>query len=135
MTQSNPIRRAQPLIGVVNDDTVFLQLMDELLVEEGYSTFIHFVGSTAYERIKQEQPDLVILDIRMEHPEAGWITLDLIRLDPTTRAIPVIVSSADVPQLRQKEDILRQMNCTPLAKPFDLDILMETIQSIIGPPR
>jgi CheY-like chemotaxis protein len=135
MTHGEPGDRAQPLIGVVNDDTVFLQLMDELLTEEGYSTFIHFVGSTAYDRIKEEQPDLVILDIRMEHPEAGWITLDLIRLDPVTRPIPVIVASADIAQLLHKEDILRRMNCTPLPKPFDLDILMETIQRIVGPPR
>jgi twitching motility two-component system response regulator PilH len=84
-----------PVIAVVNDDTAFLNLMYELLTDEGYSCFLHIVGSTAYEKIRDEMPDLVILDVRMDEPESGWHVFDLLKLDPETHDIPVIVCSAD----------------------------------------
>jgi CheY-like chemotaxis protein len=86
---------AQPLIAVVNNDLPFLDLMKELLTEEGYRVILHHEGDTAYALIRKEQPDLVILDIRLEYPEAGWTVLDLIQLDPETTHIPVILCSAD----------------------------------------
>jgi CheY-like chemotaxis protein len=121
-----------PLIAVVNDDTSFLNLMHELLTDEGYNCFLHIVGSTAYQKIRQEKPDLVVLDIRMNDPESGWHILDMLRLDPETRDIPVIVCSADTQQLREKEDRLREQNAVPLEKPFDLKELLDTVASIVG---
>lgn len=128
-----PSVRPRSLIAVVNDDTTFLKLMNDLLTGEGYETFIHTVGSTAYERIKSTMPDLVILDIRMEHAGSGWLTLDLMRLDPVTKDIPVIVCSADVQQLRDKDEVLRSHGCLPLPKPFDLDDLLALVSGVTGP--
>ncbi|MDP9353422.1 MAG: hypothetical protein M3P51_18025, partial [Chloroflexota bacterium] len=52
----------QPHIAVVNDDTTFLRLMDELLRgEEGYEVSTCFVGSEAYRFVRELQPDLVVL--------------------------------------------------------------------------
>ncbi|HBY95390.1 MAG TPA: hypothetical protein DEP84_15800 [Chloroflexi bacterium] len=83
---------ATPRIAVVNDDTAFLNLMHELLTDEGYETIIWAESERAYDMIRRVKPDLVILDIRMGHPEAGWTILDLVRLDPTTAHIPVVSS-------------------------------------------
>ena len=73
---------ANPLIAVVNNDTDFLTLMDELLCDEGYQTIVHREGSTAYQMIRSKKPDLVIIDIRLQNPEARWKILELIRLQP-----------------------------------------------------
>jgi CheY-like chemotaxis protein len=116
-----------PTIAVVNDDTAFLNLMFELLTYEGYDCWIHTVGSTAYEKIRADMPDLVILDIRMDNDESGWHVLDLLRLDPKTTGIPVIVCSADAQQLREKEQRLREKHATPLEKPFDLPELLAMV--------
>jgi CheY-like chemotaxis protein len=125
-----------PLIAVVNDDTSFLNLMHELLTDEGYDCFIHIVGSTAYQKIREDMPNLVVLDIRMNDPESGWHILDMMRLDPETRDIPVIVCSADTQQLREKEERLREQNAVPLEKPFDLKELLDKVASVVGPaPR
>ena len=124
--------RETPLIAVVNDDTVFLKLMHDLLTDEGFRVVLHIEGSGAYQRIKQEIPDLVILDIRIEQPEPGWVTLDLLRLDPATTAIPVLVCSADTRQLRAKAIRLRELRCDTIEKPFDLDDLLAKIREILG---
>jgi CheY-like chemotaxis protein len=125
------VPRERPLIAVVNDDTVFLKLMHDLLTGEGYEIVLHIEGSSAYQFVRQEMPDLVILDIRIEHPEPGWVTLDLIRLDPVTTEIPVLICSADARQLREKAARLRDMRCETIEKPFDLDDLLKTVRSIL----
>jgi DNA-binding response OmpR family regulator len=115
---------AEATIAVVNNDTDFLNLMEELLRLEGYNTIICREGDRAYELMKQVQPDLIVLDIRLEHAETGWTILECLRLDPATTAIPVIVCSADSAFLRDKALSLQQLRCDILEKPFDLDMLL-----------
>lgn len=121
-------------IAVINDDTAFLQLMQELLDSEGYDTDIYRETTAIHATLRQEQPDLVIIDIRMEQPSTGWQVLEMLRLDPVTSKIPVIVCSADVADLRAKEPLLKRGGYASLEKPFDLDDLLSIVQDKIGPP-
>ncbi|HET8631477.1 MAG TPA: response regulator [Thermomicrobiales bacterium] len=123
---------AEPLIAVMNDDTAFLDLMHELLTGEGYRCFICKESDRVYATIKERRPDLVILDIRMGSPEAGWTALEILRLDPATAHIPVIVCSADTPFLHAKEEALRALRCDILEKPFDLDMLLAKIAGVLA---
>ncbi|MHB8646108.1 MAG: response regulator [Thermomicrobiales bacterium] len=124
---------AKSLIAVVNDDTLFLELMHDLLREEGYRTAIWKEGDKAYEMIKEHRPALVILDIRMERPDTGWMVLELMRLDPATAQIPVIICSADTSRIRAKEAYLREKGCDVLEKPFLLEDLLGKVRAFIGP--
>jgi CheY-like chemotaxis protein len=126
---------AKPLIAVVNDDTIFLELMHDLLTSEGYRTAIWNEGDRAYEMIKEHRPLLVVLDIRMERPDTGWMVLELMRLDPETANIPVIICSADTERIRAKEAYLREKGCDILEKPFLLEDLLGKVRSFIGPPE
>ena len=87
----------------------FLELMQDLLSVEGYKTVICKEGDKAYALVKELQPSLVVLDIRMDQPETGWVVLELLRLDPETTQIPVIVCSADAPFLREKAASLQAL--------------------------
>lgn len=118
---------AEPTIAVVDNDTDFLGLMNDLLSLEGYRTLICREGDRAYGTIKEAQPDLVILDVRLDHAEQGWTILELLRLDPTTARIPVIICSADAHFLREKAASLHELRCDTLEKPFDLDMLLEKV--------
>lgn len=121
-----------PLIAVVDDDPAYLKMMNELLRDEGYRTLIHREGTGAHAEIADAQPDLVILDIRMESPGAGWTVLDMLRLEPRTCDIPVVVCSADVSTLRDKEKMLSRQGCAVLEKPFDLDTLLRLVREKVG---
>lgn len=121
------------VVAFVDEDSAFIDLMSDLLSDEGYITVPHKVGNTAYDMIRAKQPDLVILDIRLETPDSGWVVLDLMRLDPSTVKIPVIVCSGDVVFLRAKEEQLRAKDCFVLEKPFDLDQLLTMTQTALAP--
>src|SRR5436190_17478833 len=79
-----------------------LTLLETLLHAEGYATLLQQVGDIAYESIKQQQPRMVILDIGTEIPHESWRVVDLLRLDPATAAIPVIVCSVVDQALRER---------------------------------
>jgi CheY-like chemotaxis protein len=115
-------------IVVINDDTDFLNLMTELLTELGeYDVEVCREGDRAYQFVKDRLPDLVILDIRIEGQEAGWVILECLTLDPTTKPIPLIVCSAAVRELQAHQELFDQYGIDVLTKPFDLDLLLEKV--------
>jgi DNA-binding response OmpR family regulator len=125
-------------IAVVNDDTAFLALMRDLLEQEGYEMSICKESHSAYECVKAHRPHLVILDLRMGGEETGWKILDLLKLDPTTSHIPIILCSAAVSALQERADVLRQRGIRVLHKPFDLDELSGLVEDALRhapPPR
>ncbi len=122
------------LIAIVNDNTDFLDLMYELLEGEGYRAKTYKVAQDAYHQLKEDQPGLIIVDIRMETPEAGWQLIELLRLNPATRPTPIIVCSADAQALREKAAHLRERDCDVLQKPFDLDDLLAKVATALALP-
>jgi CheY-like chemotaxis protein len=117
-----------PRIAVVNDDTAFLDLMSQMLEMEGYETRIVREANAAFPQLREWLPDLVILDIRMDAPENGWTICELLKLDPSTSTIPIIICSAAILELREKAGWLEQHNVGVLPKPFDLDDLYECVK-------
>src|ERR671939_347934 len=124
------VRGGRGRLAVINDDTVFLDLMHELLQdEEGYEVLICREWDNAYQVVKDHRPDLVILDIRMGGEERGWTILECLTLDPATRPIPVIVCSAAIQSLQSHQPLLDQYGIDVLAKPFDLDAMLEKVET------
>ena len=127
--------RTNRLVAVVNHDLKYLDLVNEVLTEQGYRTIGLAIEDTAYDLIKRDLPELVILDIRLEHPDAGLIVLDLMKIDPRTEKIPVIVCSVATQWLRDMEKQLREYNCEILEKPFTREMLMAKVSAVLDSPR
>ncbi len=115
-------------VAIIDDDRSIVELLDALLSEEGYDTSCWNSGVEAWEGIKREIPQLVIVDLQMEHKEAGLEVLRRIRTEPSTQHIPVILYSADTRFLRQKVKELNDDNCMTLEKPFELIGLLNRIE-------
>lgn len=107
-------------------------MRDLLEADEGYQVSICREWGPAYEFVKSERPDLVILDITIGGQEHGWTILNLLTLDPETRPIPVVVCSAAIQSLHDHQQMLDRFGITALPKPFDLDELLATIKHAIG---
>jgi CheY-like chemotaxis protein len=119
-------------IVVIDNDKSFLQLMHLVLTNEGYDVRV-FKGTDDYTSVRDLAPDLIFLDIRLEHSEAGWNLLELFRLDPTTAKTPIIVCSADVRALQERTLYLQTQHCQVLLKPFVLDTLLAVLGQALGP--
>jgi DNA-binding response OmpR family regulator len=122
---------AQPVIAIIEDDPAMQDLLGEVLPAEGYKTIRWERGDGAYEVIRAAQPDLVILDLWLEHPSAGSMVLGLLIVDPVTRHIPVIVCSAHQQLLRAQETQLRAQGYVILEKPFPMVDLLAHIRALL----
>jgi CheY-like chemotaxis protein len=119
-------------VAVINDDTAFLDLMRDLLEEEGgYDVLICKEWDNAYQFVREHLPDLVIQDIRIGGEEHGWTILNLLTLDPLTRPTPIIVCSAAIQSLHAHQEWLSRYGIRALPKPFDLDTLLDTIEKML----
>jgi CheY-like chemotaxis protein len=120
-------------ILAVNDDPAILNLFEDLLTEEGYHVILdQFTRSTGdiLGDIRSVQPDLVIMDFIIGGEGTGWQLLQAVRMDRTTRHIPIVVCTGAVHQVEQLATHLSEMNVHVVLKPFDIDHLLEVIASV-----
>jgi|SRR6185437_6758193 len=122
-------------IAVVNDDVDFIDAIKILLTElNNYTVSVIHEGEKAYQIIKKAMPDLIVLDIRMDTPHRGWSILDLLKLDPQTNHIPIIICTATTVN-EEKTNWLKKHNIALLLKPFDINDLTTIIDVTIQPPE
>ncbi len=121
-----------PLLAVVEDDASLRELLDEVFQDEGYRTLMLAQGAGAHQTIRLAQPDVVILDLWLEHRGVGWAVLEELCRDPATCHIPILLCSADTPTLQAQQEQLRELGCSVVAKPFDLAELLEAVRQVIS---
>jgi CheY-like chemotaxis protein len=125
-------------IAVIDDDAVFVDLMRDLLgVGEGYDVFSTPDWPRTLEFVREVRPDLIILDLMLGRSQTGWQLLELLREDPSSAGIPVILCSAAAPALRdcQEQGRVGSGALEVVAKPFDLDELIEVVERMLQDSR
>ncbi len=83
-----------PRIVVIEDDATLQELLAAVLTDAGYTVVPWTHGAGAYEFIRLVQPDLVILDLWLEHAQVGSMVLGLLMIDPILHHMPIIICSA-----------------------------------------
>lgn len=91
-------------ILVIEDDKFLRELITKRLKEEGFPTFEAADGDEGIKKIKNEKPDLVLLDLILPSAD-GFEVLSKIKEDPYIGEVYIIVLS----NLGQKDDIERCM--------------------------
>jgi DNA-binding response OmpR family regulator len=126
-----PERR--PRISVVNDNAEFLDLMSAILDDDaGYDVSLFKGERVEIGELAASDPDLIIVDLLLGGA-SGWEIVTLARSDERLAAVPIIVCSADVTALRDREsDLERIGNVRVLAKPFAIDEITELVETLIG---
>ena len=121
----------QGYVLVVDDIPDILKLLDATLQFKGYRVVTARDGQEAMEAIQQEQPALIIADILMPRMD-GFSLLHRIRLDPETRAIPVVFLSATY-VAEEDKDFARALGVTRfIEKPVDWDKFLPIISDILS---
>ena len=89
---SNSDNSVNKVILSIDDDSGVIELYERYLHPQGYQVIPLTDPAQALERVKQLKPFAVTLDIMMPGID-GWQILDILKGDPDTRNIPVIVCS------------------------------------------
>lgn len=118
-----------PGILVVEDDPDLLALLEMVLGEAGYAVRTASDGRAALERVAEEMPALILLDMRMPGMN-GWEFAREFRARHGRRAPIVVVTAAENARARADEIAADGW----LAKPFDLADVMRAAERHAGPP-
>ena len=89
-------------ILIIEDDKFLRELIVKKLVKEGYEISEAVDGEEGVKKVKEEKPDLVLLDLILPGID-GFEVLSRTKEDPALSQIPVIILS----NLGQKEDVER----------------------------
>ncbi len=109
---------AKMKILVVDDEPVNIALLEESLVENGYTRVESVLDSKlVLEACKSFEPDLILLDLMMPPPD-GFAILDSLRTETDESFLPVVVLTADTNE-ETKRRALEAGATDFLLKPFD----------------
>ena len=112
-------------ILVADDESDVVELLKFLLEKDGYSVMTAANGKDALDLVKNEKPDLVLLDVMMPEMD-GYSVQNQLLENPETKSIPVIILTAKG-QLRDVFAMAGNVKAY-IEKPFDPKALRTKIQ-------
>ncbi len=116
-------------ILVIEDSVITGDLLKQRLEERGYETIVSYDGADGLAKIKDEKPDLVILDVRMPGMD-GFEVCRLAKADPQTKDIPIIF----VTTASQQKDLARGKEVGGdgyITKPYDGKLIITEINKLL----
>ena len=116
-------------ILVVEDDRLSLILLRQLLTAQGYEILHSSEGWDGINRARNEQPDLIVMDINLPDISGLDATL-LLKKDDRTKNIPIIAVTAFVTPA-DKANALSSGCDAYIAKPVNMSNFLRTVESFL----
>jgi CheY-like chemotaxis protein len=107
---------------IIDDDAAIRESLAEILEFEGVQVLQAVDGLAGIEAARLQQPNLVLCDLMMPQLD-GFNVLNMLRSDPITAHIPLVVISAG----QEREQALACGAADYLSKPFDIERFLGVI--------
>ncbi len=125
-------KKTMPRILVVDDDPDFLMICRRILESEGYRVREARNGGQALEMMRQEKPDLVLLDVMMSTTLEGVEVSEALESDPELKDIPIImVSSIATSEYASEFPEERVPIDAWISKPIQPEVLLKTVRRFL----
>ncbi len=117
-------------ILVTDDEPDIVDIITRMLESSGYATLKAYSGEECLEKAARYGPDLIFLDIMMKTMD-GWEVAALLKKDPDTREIPVIMVTAVPLSL---EDVMERSSLIEdyIMKPVKEATLRDAIDNVFA---
>lgn len=115
-------------ILIIDNDPELVNMVTTRLMVSGYDVISSNSGIEGLDKAKSENPDLILLDIKMPQMDGHTILRNLKRHGENTRNIPVIILTA----YKELEDLFALEGAADyIVKPFDdKDLLLRISRAI-----
>ncbi|HVB61167.1 MAG TPA: response regulator [Ktedonobacteraceae bacterium] len=115
---------------VIDDNPTIVELIKYAVNLQGsYNVVVAYDGVQGLERVHAEQPDCVIIDVKMPRMD-GYHLVRFLRGDARTADIPLIILSA---MTREEDELMGLLSGVDayLTKPFKPSVLNATIERVL----
>lgn len=114
---------------VIDDDLAINELIRVNLELAYYTVISAYDGNKGYALAKQEEPDLIVLDVMMPEVD-GYTVAKRIRENPSTKDIPIIMLTA-LNMLQNKAQGFNIGVDDYLCKPFEMEELLMRVKALL----
>jgi CheY-like chemotaxis protein len=116
-------------ILIVDDDPSSIQLVNGILINNGFETVSAHDGLDALVKIKTQKPDLIVLDIMM--PEInGYDVCYQLRFNNEFDKVPIVLLTKREQELDAR--ITERVNIEYVPKPLDTADLLKKISKLLS---
>ncbi|MFC1650182.1 response regulator [Candidatus Latescibacterota bacterium] len=119
----------KPTVLVVDDEEKNLRLFTAYLEPEGYNVVVAHDGEEGIEKVKEHDPDVILLDVMMPRKN-GYETARYLKENEETKIIPIVMVTA----LNEVKDRVKAIEAGTddfLSKPVDHFELKARVKSLI----
>ncbi len=131
---------AAPKVLVVDDEEDIVAYLVAVLEDNGFQATGERDAAAAYEAIRRDPPDLILLDLMMPEQGGLWLYRQL-RQTQTTAAIPVFILTG----FSGEEEFVKLLDAPEagrpplpegyLEKPISVPRLLQSLQGLFGEPK
>jgi len=116
-------------ILIVDDEKDLVENVTMRLVHAGYEVLPSYDGVNAFEQVRKERPDLIILDIMLPKMD-GYKVCGLLKKDARYAKIPIIMFTAKAHE--EDEKLAREVGADAyVVKPFEAKALLAKIAELL----
>ncbi len=123
--------RSSKRILIVDDEKDIVNLIKYQLKAEGYQVVTAFDGLEALEKVAEEKPDLVILDIMMPKVD-GWVVCHSVKGNISTRNTRVIILTAKSQFMAKIKGLYIMQADIYMSKPFENTELLSNTDRLLN---
>lgn len=116
----------KPRVLVVDDESDFIQLLKYNLEHQGFDILTATNGVEALNIARRELPDVVLIDLMLPDLD-GFSVCEILRSQPSTSTVPIIIVSALDGEYVRSRGIRAGVSCS-FKKPVDMKVLGESIR-------
>jgi|GEM_PF-2702276 len=125
---------ARPVVLHIEDNPMNLRLMRQIFTARPEFELQEATSAeAALERIQQQRPDLILMDINLPGMD-GYAALKVLRRDPATRHIPIIAISANAMKGDAERGLAAGFDAY-LTKPIDIPAMLASVERHIAGVR
>jgi CheY-like chemotaxis protein len=117
-------------IVILEDDEDTLELFSVIMQAEGYELVLREQLFEDLAEVERLAPALIILDLFMGTPHAGWEFLQHLKAAPATTSIPLILCTAGI-LTSEQERVLQEQAIPVLFKPFEVEELTHLVSQLL----
>ncbi|MDA1353345.1 MAG: response regulator [bacterium] len=119
-------------ILLVDDEESILEIIEVLLISEGYSVIKATNGQDGIDLARKHSPDAMILDVMMPRM-SGYMVVNLMQKDTSLKDIPIVLLTATA---QIAGNITLEVPTEyKLSKPFRPEELLNVLAKLFGTPE